>query len=359
MTRARATAAALAACVLTACTGSHGERTTVAANDRYVTVYEQLHPAVVLLTMKIPANDPKRKGEWDDALSFFDRGREAYLRAGDVVNAGYGALNIADILIDQGRASEAEPGLHELLELWRSVRYPEGIAGALLNLGRCALRRGDYADALSLFEEAKQSSLALGEAAGIEADAWLAECLIHNREPAAALKIIDAAMRRDVGTGGSLFSAKLHRLRGWAFAGLRRLDEAGAELQRSLAVARTRSSLYDIALALEASATISRLAGDQSDDAGEREAVELLARLGVRGTNVPDLHAAAAGLASAWSSARSPAVLVRLAALAASGRRCRRSACRPGTRRRRRRRPQPRSRGRTGTPRSTARRRRC
>ena len=69
MTRVRATTAllALAACALAACTGGHGERTTAAGNDRYVTVYEQLHPAVVLLTMKIPANDPKRKGEWDDA----------------------------------------------------------------------------------------------------------------------------------------------------------------------------------------------------------------------------------------------------------------------------------------------------
>jgi len=44
-----------------------GERTIAPVTDRYVTVYEQLHPAVVLLTMKIHANDPKRKGQWDDA----------------------------------------------------------------------------------------------------------------------------------------------------------------------------------------------------------------------------------------------------------------------------------------------------
>jgi S1-C subfamily serine protease len=54
-------------CVLSACT-SHGEHTTAAQNDRYVTAYEQLHPSVVLFTMKIPADDPKRKGEWDDAF---------------------------------------------------------------------------------------------------------------------------------------------------------------------------------------------------------------------------------------------------------------------------------------------------
>ncbi len=59
---------AVAVCALAACGGNRGgERTAVAAGDRYVTVYEQLHPAVVLLTMKIPAEDPKRKGEWDDA----------------------------------------------------------------------------------------------------------------------------------------------------------------------------------------------------------------------------------------------------------------------------------------------------
>ncbi|HEY0380595.1 MAG TPA: serine protease [Candidatus Elarobacter sp.] len=70
MTRVRAAHGLLlaaAASALAACSGSHGERTTAAGNDRYVTAYRQLHPAVVLLTMKIPANDPKRKGEWDDA----------------------------------------------------------------------------------------------------------------------------------------------------------------------------------------------------------------------------------------------------------------------------------------------------
>ena len=68
MNRAGATTLlALVACVLTACSDSRGEQTTGAANDRYVAVYEQLHPTVVLLTMKIPAIDPKHKGEWDDA----------------------------------------------------------------------------------------------------------------------------------------------------------------------------------------------------------------------------------------------------------------------------------------------------
>ncbi len=37
------------------------------APDPYVAMYRRLHPSVVLFTMQIPADDPKRKGEWDDA----------------------------------------------------------------------------------------------------------------------------------------------------------------------------------------------------------------------------------------------------------------------------------------------------
>jgi S1-C subfamily serine protease len=54
------------AVALVGCT-SRGDHTDAAQRDRYVTAYEQLHPSVVLFTMKIPSNDPKRKGEWDDA----------------------------------------------------------------------------------------------------------------------------------------------------------------------------------------------------------------------------------------------------------------------------------------------------
>jgi len=36
--------------------------------DHFVALYEQLHPSVVSFTMQKPADDPKRKGEWDDAF---------------------------------------------------------------------------------------------------------------------------------------------------------------------------------------------------------------------------------------------------------------------------------------------------
>lgn len=36
-------------------------------DDRYTEIYHRLHPSIVLFTMQIPADDPHRKGQWDDA----------------------------------------------------------------------------------------------------------------------------------------------------------------------------------------------------------------------------------------------------------------------------------------------------
>ena len=63
----RAPLARLALAVLLGGCAHHGDGAAVAQNDRFVSAYRELHPSVVLFTMKIPAVDPKRKGQWDDA----------------------------------------------------------------------------------------------------------------------------------------------------------------------------------------------------------------------------------------------------------------------------------------------------
>lgn len=60
----RGTAVLLAA-LLAGCASEAGVRSDAA--DRYTELYNQLHPSVVLITMQIPADDPKRKGKWDEA----------------------------------------------------------------------------------------------------------------------------------------------------------------------------------------------------------------------------------------------------------------------------------------------------
>ncbi len=57
-------AAALAALALVAGCGAAREPS---ADERFVELYRQLHPSVVLFTMNIPADDERRKGKFDEA----------------------------------------------------------------------------------------------------------------------------------------------------------------------------------------------------------------------------------------------------------------------------------------------------
>jgi S1-C subfamily serine protease len=56
-----------AAALLSACAAARNGHGAAEPTDVYVKAFRQLHPSVVLFTMKIPSDDPKRKGEWDEA----------------------------------------------------------------------------------------------------------------------------------------------------------------------------------------------------------------------------------------------------------------------------------------------------
>jgi len=84
----------LAALLLAGC--AHGP-----ADDPYTVYYRRLHPSVVFFTMKIPADDPKRKGEWDDAYG-----------SGVIVSSGaWGSRILTDAhVIDDARGLRATVG---------------------------------------------------------------------------------------------------------------------------------------------------------------------------------------------------------------------------------------------------------
>ena len=64
--------------------------------------------------------------------------------AGDRLRTGAPLNNMAEILIDQGKAAEAEALLDELRADWARLPYPLGVGVVTLNLGRAALRAGDF-----------------------------------------------------------------------------------------------------------------------------------------------------------------------------------------------------------------------
>ncbi len=48
------------------------------------------------------------QGQWDEAIAYFERARDAALKIGSTISAAKARLNIADILIDRGEWAEAE-----------------------------------------------------------------------------------------------------------------------------------------------------------------------------------------------------------------------------------------------------------
>ena len=233
------------------------------------------------------------KGRWDDALDLWTRASDAYLQAGNVVDAAFGTGNSAEILVHQGRYDEAEPRLRQALEVWESMGYTGGVADVLGNLARLALNRGDVSEASRLYGEVRRLFAAAGDAREIGACGSLAECLLRQGAVEEARALLDTTLRRARLSGDTQFAAMLHRLRGYASAALGHIADAWADLDESLAVARARGAPYDVALTLEAIAVVAELGGlpTEASAAGERAA--LLEQLGVLVTPPPPLRLAA------------------------------------------------------------------
>ena len=62
-----AAATLLAGCGTGSAAPSANPSPSAPPTDPYAALYRALRPSVVLFTMKIPADDPKRRGDWDDA----------------------------------------------------------------------------------------------------------------------------------------------------------------------------------------------------------------------------------------------------------------------------------------------------
>lgn len=86
---------ALAACAGAAQPGSDDP------SDRYTELYARLHPSIALITMQIPADDPKRKGKWDEAYG-----------SGAIVESGaWGSRILTDAhVVADARALRAKVG---------------------------------------------------------------------------------------------------------------------------------------------------------------------------------------------------------------------------------------------------------
>jgi tetratricopeptide (TPR) repeat protein len=228
-------------------------------------------------------------GKWDEAIDLAIRARDTFRKIGDDTNALIVALNIAEVLSDQGRSDEAAPVFHESIDARRAIGIPLEIAEALSLLGRHEARGGNFPEAHAAFEEARDLYQEHGDEFGhLTTDARVVECLaLEARGIDVVTAAADALERAETVGGASVLSAALHRQRGF---GLVQMGDVGAgrvAFEESLATARRGgenygliSNEYEIALTLDALSRVERQAGnDVGGLEAERDAITT--RLGV------------------------------------------------------------------------------
>lgn len=222
------------------------------------------------------------EGRWNDALELYEKGRLARQTTGDPVNAADGTFNIAEILTDQGHLEQAEVLLRDALRVWKASRWRARVALGTRKLAEVASRSNRYEEAAALFEEARSAFVDVGAQNEIvETDARMAESLILQKRPDAALGLADDALARADAMGVNVHVPALQRIRGYALMQLGELTRARAAVEESLRSAQVRLADYQVALSLDALAQLARLENGSAPTALEADRDAIYARLGV------------------------------------------------------------------------------
>ena len=202
-------------------------------------------------------------GRWDEAISYFERSRDAALKIGSTLSAAQARLNIADILIDRGEWAEAETLLREMLPLWRASGYQDWLAACLQQLGRVSMRLLRFDEALAHFQEAKALLLAVGAEHDLPpVDAWTAECRVGMSDPVAALELARGLLDRAGDSSGvARMVPLLERVQGHALLLQDDLWGARDALEASLDSARERKDLFEATLTSLSLIALDRLEG--------------------------------------------------------------------------------------------------
>jgi class 3 adenylate cyclase/tetratricopeptide (TPR) repeat protein len=246
------------------------------------------------------------QGRWDDAVELYRQAGEASARAGDLANAAIGDCNIGEVLLDQGRLSEAEARLRHALEVFRGSGYEWGVGFVSALLGRSAIRGGCYQDGFELLAEAFTHFRQLRSSQDVVwTEALVAEARVYAGDTEVALANAERLLG-DLGGGGH-FAPLLHRVRGYALAQVGMPGAAAEALRASADAAREQEARFELALTLDA-----LLCLEDEDSplhaARRRERDEIVARLDIVALPLAPLSAPAESPAVAGAQAPAAAI---------------------------------------------------
>ena len=223
-------------------------------------------------------------GQWDEALSYYERGRQEALKIGSPVAVALARINAAEILTDRGEWAEAEALLLETLPVWKSSQYRYYLGACLSLLGRVSLRRGRVDEALSRLEEAKSNFVHVGAEQEVPLiEARIAECHVAKGNPEAALELATGMLGRVSSSNGvARVVPLLERVQAHALLQQGDLWSARDALEASLAAARERKDLFELTLTLLSMIELDRLEGVEAPLEVVTESRSLLGTLKVR-----------------------------------------------------------------------------
>jgi len=224
------------------------------------------------------------EGRWDEALSYYERGRDAALKIGSTVSAVLARVNIAEVLTDRGEWAKAEALLLETLPFWRASQFRFFLAACLSLLGRVSLRLGRVDEALSRLEEAKSNFMHVGADEEVPAvEARIAECRLASGNPVAAIELVRGLLSRASQSNGiARVVPILERVQGHALLQQGDLWAARDALEASLAAAQERRNLFETALTMLSLIEMDRLEGVEPTLEMVNEGHALLSGLKVR-----------------------------------------------------------------------------
>jgi class 3 adenylate cyclase/tetratricopeptide (TPR) repeat protein len=222
-------------------------------------------------------------GRWTEAAEWYTTAREVALEVGKDFGAAETGVNLAELLINQGRLADAEAVLTDALRVLRASGAAFFIGVGEVQMARVLLLRGDHLAAAELGAATARRLLELDKAtSALEASLVQADALIREGRPEQALATIDAAERAASDEAAQALP-RICLQRSRALLALGRFGEADELVSTGIIAARETGVPYDEALLLRVLSRVRRHAGDDEGAVRAREeAEEILGSLGAR-----------------------------------------------------------------------------
>jgi len=221
-------------------------------------------------------------GEWDKAVDWYLRAQDAYRRAGNEVSAAVAGGNIGEVLVSQGRLSEAEPILEDAVRVLRAARALDDVLFAEIQLARLKVERGHPQEAIIRLEALRAEATALGQSGyAFEAALHLSFALLAEGRCDEAWALLDDAEALAGGVD-PVYGPSVARARTMALTMMGQLDAAQDQVLAGISAAQEQGLAYEEALLRLAQVEISRAAGLSPEPEDFQRAEELLNQCGVR-----------------------------------------------------------------------------